>query len=566
MSEKESTVKKSCEDKNMCILKKCIKYGNLGLYTHADVTQIVLFNNNITVNYFTDIALTSEKSKEEGKFEYLTKAPITINKKNGLKLAISRCIISINKVLDILEKAEISSSLEYAEKKVKLDSIFGSGIEFVPTTDPTGCAYNIFVPLERYLYGSNFRGNYYVFELFSEKQILNELVGENERVKIQNQIKKYNLSYQLDKLFDRIGNVIVKMPVQIIEVTPKTFSERGIILGVKLKHGEWSTKKFCLNIVQSYDGIIYSNEMDANYAGAEISINANRLKNTISIIDLENNLILYTGIFDFTLHSNYFSQVTPPTFFIQGEETRILHLEGQDININLSSLQCCGKINYFNEQVLIEKRRAYNKDNFFRERNYLISYNQRAKEKIDKSSLHEKAIQDIKDIINNEIIWDLEEIFIVDPYLTANDLANTVFQCKVKGIIIKALCDWRALKGFYKTEQGSNDQTKFEKFKDNQSALIEEIIGGTTDLQIDYRISRGDENSSSFHDRFIVLRYKINKERVWSLGASINSIGKRHSIIQIVETPNTVISDLNKLWDEVKGCDNCCIFKNINKV
>lgn len=113
---------------------------------------------------------------------------------------------------------------------------------------------------------------------------------------------------------------------------------------------------------------------------------------------------------------------------------------------------------------------------------------------------------------------------------------------------------------------GKNTQTKFEKIKDNQGALIEEIIGETTDLQIDYHISRGDENSSFFHDRFIVLKYKINKERVWSLGASINSIGNRHSIIQIVETPNTVISDLNKLWDEVKGCDNCCIFKNINKV
>lgn len=81
--------------------------------------------------------------------------------------------------------------------------------------------------------------------------------------------------------------------------------------------------------------------------------------------------------------------------------------------------------------------------------------------------------------------------------------------------------------------------TDFLGFKQGQSAILARSLSNVTDLKIEFRTIR-DNYGFAFNDRFIMMRYKINRDRVWSLGSSINSIGKEHSILHIVSIPETV--------------------------
>ena len=56
------------------------------------------------------------------------------------------------------------------------------------------------------------------------------------------------------------------------------------------------------------------------------------------------------------------------------------------------------------------------------------------------------------------------------------------------------------------------------------------------------------------------MKYNINKTRVWSLGISVNSLGKKHHIIQIVEAPELIADMFQKTWDEVDN-DICKIYE-----
>ncbi len=66
------------------------------------------------------------------------------------------------------------------------------------------------------------------------------------------------------------------------------------------------------------------------------------------------------------------------------------------------------------------KRQQKWMDSFFESQNYFKAYTKDS---------HETAINDIRNILNNQMFWDLEDIWLIDPYLTPNDILETVLFC-----------------------------------------------------------------------------------------------------------------------------------------
>ena len=64
----------------------------------------------------------------------------------------------------------------------------------------------------------------------------------------------------------------------------------------------------------------------------------------------------------------------------------------------------------------------------------------------------------------------------------------------------------------------------------------------------------------SFHDRYIILKYNVNKTRAWSLGISVNSLGKKHHIVQIVEAPELIADMFQEILNETNQ-DICQIYE-----
>lgn len=530
------------------ILGKYLCHDNLGEYRFCEVTQIVLFSERKAINYFTNVECSS-KFKEPVPFHFVTTKPITIcrDESSALRLAISRYTISIQELLKLIGDAGATGLWKFNGEDVVVDDSFPSDIKYVPESDPTGGQYNVFVPLEYGIYGSNFIGNYYIFELFSRKTLLDKILSSASIQKIQQEMKKCGLYYRLDKMHDRIGNVIIKMPIEVLSAKPIKLGLYGIELMFSLKKA-FEHNRYCLTIIQTHDGLIYTNGVEKDFDCQAVRVNPNQYKTTISVVDTYTQLTLYYGCFDYSIYSNYFSQITPPTIIAQIPDQRIIHIDGKDVSIELPNVKMGGSIYVFEEAEMASKRKLSLDDDWFNKQGYLKSYSY---------DEHETALHDIVEILSNNLPWDLQEIWVIDPYLRTADLAKTAFQCRVKGITIKALCDYSAIHGNSYTNDTEGDN-RFDEFKKNESTDMGLALGDDTDILIDYRTVR---NGHSFHDRYIMMKYEINKERVWSLGASINSIGSKHSIMQIVNAPQAVISQFNELWAATDN-EECHIYSN----
>lgn len=58
-----------------------------------------------------------------------------------------------------------------------------------------------------------------------------------------------------------------------------------------------------------------------------------------------------------------------------------------------------------------------------------------------------------------------------------------------------------------------------------------------------------------------LLYRRINKSGAWALGISINSLGKSHHIIQIVQSPMVVIKTIDVIWNQSNN-EECLICIN----
>lgn len=169
---------------------------------------------------------------------------------------------------------------------------------------------------------------------------------------------------------------------------------------------------------------------------------------------------------------------------------------------------------------------------------------------------------DLRSIINGYLLWDLQEIRIIDPYLSSEDILNTAAFCEKRDIRVCCLTDIHTIFRNKNTKEellsganGGTNEDNYNKILLMLRQQLESGIGRDTDLRLSFRIVHG-KNGTSFHDRYLILKFGINKTRVWSLGTSINSVGKSHHIIQIVESPMLIDNFFDEVWQ--KTADEKC--------
>jgi len=136
-----------------------------------------------------------------------------------------------------------------------------------------------------------------------------------------------------------------------------------------------------------------------------------------------------------------------------------------------------------------------------------------------------------------------------DPYLSAEDLLRTLFFCCHSGAPLRALTDGRdpardATQEFSAAEEPAAPQPSFS---DRQRAIIERDPGNREGLCLEYRTLRGPKGWH-FHGRFLIFPNTRDGPRAWSLGTSVNSLGKAHHILQRVSNPAMVAGAFEDLW------------------
>ena len=149
----------------------------------------------------------------------------------------------------------------------------------------------------------------------------------------------------------------------------------------------------------------------------------------------------------------------------------------------------------------------------------------------------------------------------MDPYLSADDILRTVVYCEKYGISIKCLTHVASINGNRETRiEATKNENLFEATVSQYNRILKKALNKQKDLKLEYRTVVG-MTGIPFHDRYLILKYGLNKSRAWSLGISVNSLGKSHHIIQIVQSPIDVIETIDSIWNQSLG-EECLIFKN----
>ncbi|TNH05799.1 hypothetical protein FHQ26_11545 [Testudinibacter sp. TR-2022] len=165
--------------------------------------------------------------------------------------------------------------------------------------------------------------------------------------------------------------------------------------------------------------------------------------------------------------------------------------------------------------------------------------------KLEKKELHNSLkLRQFKKDMRNEALAFIRELIekygghgvcLWDPYLSAQDLLETVFFSSYANTPIKALT------GLKSVENSSRMRYRNEL----EQAIIEEAWLNLTFLNAD-KSKVGD-----FHDRFIIFpQHYDTPARCWSLGTSINSLGKSHHIIQEVEDAQVITDVFEEMWNQ----------------
>lgn len=532
------------------MIKKLIKKGNVGFYNYYKTTMFLLSNGKECYNFFTHIEF-SEKFDSEQELKFITSSPTTIN--DDWKLMIGEEVLPVELFLPFWDECT-SGGFKNNGLEILLDSTFPTPLKFVPSTDPTGGRYNLYIPIEQHLYGSNFMGNYYLLEMFSKKEKLKSIFSDKDIEKISTCIENLKIGFKFNILKDRIGNVLCKFNVETIIDKPKSLgATRGISVEFKRDPRLTEDHSYAVKIEQEFDKLTYDfrvfDPFDFNNI---IDIPPNQFNNKIMLWDKTTGLILFSMILDYRVSVGYDSLILPPQWLISATtQSRKLYFEENTEEIHFSNQTAIGDIYTFVEPYEIQKYRQREKDRFLKERLELISY---------ESGNHKKAIMDIRNIINNShLLWDLEEIMLLDPYLSVDDIINTAFYCKKKAISIRAVCCFSDIHNNSQTTEISN-ASDYECFKQTASDKLKRVLGENTDIKLEYRSVRSSKGKP-FHDRYLIMRYSVNQYKVWSLGSSINSIGNRHSIIQIVSTPSLIADVFENIWYDT-NYDECIIFNN----
>lgn len=128
-----------------------------------------------------------------------------------------------------------------------------------------------------------------------------------------------------------------------------------------------------------------------------------------------------------------------------------------------------------------------------------------------------------------------------DPYLSAEDLLETWYYTDTYGLELRAITSNEIPKKMNMT---------FECWRGKQREILR---SGSNQFGINllWR-AQHDMFGFSFHDRFLIQLPPDEELRVWSLGISVNGLGKSHHILQLVSNPGYIVDAFEELWDALE--------------
>ena len=554
-----------------------VKEGNIGIYNSCEVTELVIMEpTNKIYNLYT-LGVFQEKDVTPKKHQYDKGLCNQIEIDDKHSIGIFQYELELTEIKENFEKLIneykwISNHKD--ESSIKYDDLRRLKKQFIPSIDENRL---------NHVLKNNFYSGSYILEFFDEKKQFEFLTDDEDNFeKISKKINK-RIPINLFKIRDRLGNFIFQFPVNILNVDTKVASDSWDSINFNL---DWHhlIKDNCPDCILEVDSILDNNHIGTNYEEYDRNdlqeVYAGNVDSLVNVKIWRKNpkLILYSD------SSHYIKSISLSTS-IGGQNKRYFKNDGEIVFISLVSKD-------FESSVKNQEYYQYIENSIgIREKEVLeetLSFKQYTPE-----HGKPKGLSDLRKLIRKN---GRNGVYLWDPYLSFDDIIDTLFYCPFSGIELKALGSIKkdvrkiyynnhiqnnfknisneinSIKNFSLTEKEAKDlitslkenitqindyfsRKDDSEWIDEQKNLFKNLNTNFEGLNLEFRVQIG----KGAHDRFLLFpgnpkRYEPPK--VYSLGTSVNSFGRNYHILQEVSYPQAVIQEFNKIWEESKKPEN----------
>ncbi len=508
-----------------------IALGNIGIYYSCEVTEIfVMRKGDLKFSNFYTLVVFQEKSVTSSKRRYLGDR---VKFDQQIQVGIMQYELTIP---DARNKFKKLSNGKGWDKKIHNIKLRRLPKQFVPVTDGT--------PLNKIL-KNNIDNGSYVLEFFDEeKSTYNPILDYAEREKFDNLCSAIaeQLPIFLTGLPDRIGSVIFQFPITIADISSRALKSWA---GTKVSfawHPALKTIPDCqITVTETLDNNIigYKTE-DYNKLDSQNLISGSlNGKTQIVVTRINPSLILST------FYGNYLKGINFD-MNIASHEPRIFNLNGQiqSVQVRSSERPRPAKVKEFDDLI---RNRLYNAER--RRLESTLQFKQYGRN----ATTHQEGLADIRKLIENN---DRNGVYLWDPFLSSQDLLNTLFYSPTAGTPLRAIT---ALNSVKKSKKSSKAKLQtLARFKKE----LNDSNSNNQGLDLEFRC-KIDQHGWAFHDRFLIFPGSDQVvAKAYSLGTSINSFGKEHHILQEVTNPQRIVDAFEELWDKLNS-SRCLIWKSL---
>jgi len=509
-------------------LKFFLENSNIGIYNKCEIIEIFGFKKKEKEAFNIYTLIVFENTKQDNTKKLLTDKLEQFKGEKNISWGIQKRIVDMSTVeilySEILEKNQFCID----DKILSIGKLKPLQEQYVPPQEDMNYYGNYFLK-------NNFHNGSYILELFDEDKEDAHFLLENPML-LNNFSEKVSevLPLKLANVSDRLGNIIFQFPINSFELSHDSMIReeppryKGISLEIYSKSSSFDIKSLQVRLFEENDNLITRQRL------IDITKNITQIDfddcfgTYIELIDKKTSLLVYKYKFSIIKQAYISTNMVEP-------QKRIFK-----INENIQKVQVSHTMN----NITYGKVKDKPFDEWIRDR----KYEQELKE-LEKSKAfvqyfgneEEKALADIRELIN---MYGKKGTYLWDPYLSAEDIKNTLYHSETIYVPL------RAISGLKQNSKEEAKKKMIEEFnKDDKEFLF---------LNLEIRGKIGT-NGYDFHDRFLI--FPSEKPKVWSLGISVNQLGKSHHILQEVKNAKHILNAFNQLWEELNR-EECLVWKS----
>ncbi len=519
-------------------MARILAMPSIGNFKCIELFEVIgIKDRNPSFNIFT-LAVAHETDLPLTGKEKITPSLIKLKADKSLKFGVFKRIVSIEDFLNIISDLVTPGSNEDDGNKLCYGHLKAIPPVYVP---PLERGKNEFLGLLK----NNFFGGSHLFEWFDESKeyvapLIKNLAALDE---LSGRLQEY-LPIKIGTHSDRLGNIIVQIPCAAVAFAIERRDEQSHQLLSNLAVSPHFSGEMNFSGIfwrEQYGSIIDFQKIPLVVGRNIIPFQQINGGGYYTIWDESNQIICAGGEVRFLLEQGNFSfsismqeQIQRIFKLPDGTEQRI------DICVQTSQSHIGNNVKDYrywvdNRLLKIEKHDLYNS----------------LKLRQFKQDMRQEALDFIRELIRN---YGKNGFYLWDPYLNAQDLLETVFFNPHANSPIKALTGLKI----------APQENKTSSYKADLANEINQAICQAGWLNLTF-VNADRSKVGDFHDRFIIFPQAIDKPvKAWSLGTSVNSLGKSHHIIQEVEDGQIIADVFEEMWEQSINDENNILWKSKN--